>query len=368
MAPDKLTEINKRLHEKAASEVREAQVDSVGPTPADIDAVAGAFEGEAFRYCSDWLAAHTLMAKDTTPFAFVLSRSIENDIGALQARGVTCHQRFQAFRSQKMVDVGGMVVLTTMNLEQVIAISVADVKNSQQLLDAIGAFGMDDRHVIVFEPPKANIIFLARGLKGRSRAQNVVASGARLPWSLEQLEEEIRQFHEDWTRVPEAALMPWENAGKGVTINRLEKRISLALASFLDQQWSRRGSVLGEYPSNAGRIDVFLQEQVLEKGKGPCVIEVKVLRGCSTSKPTRQMHKDHSVRWAKKGVAQASLYRTDKKAPSAFLYCFDARDMDTDLPEVDTFAQSKNIEHRRHFMYRSTEKLQDAELATAGAT
>jgi hypothetical protein len=55
----------------------------------------------------------------------------------------------------------------------------------------------------------------------------------------------------------------------------------------------------------------------------------------------------------------------DTGAHSTYLYSFDARDKDEILPEVDALAARLNITHRRHFMYRSTEELQNAELLKA---
>ena len=92
-------------------------------------------------------------------------------------------------------------MLATMNLEHAIALPVASAKNSQQLFDRISALGLEERHIVVFEPPHPNLIFLRAGLNGISRAQVVIESGAAQPWQLKHLEDEITQFHNPvWER------------------------------------------------------------------------------------------------------------------------------------------------------------------------
>ncbi|MEJ0044524.1 MAG: hypothetical protein WDM81_20910 [Rhizomicrobium sp.] len=205
------------------------------------------------------------------------------------------------------------------------------------------------------------------GLQGGSRTQTVLPTGTQKPWKLDELESEIMQFHCDQTRSPSGVLLPWSEAKKGLTGEKLELRISKALAHQLDLRW-RRGSILAETECQSGRIDVFVTREVLVEGSGPCVIEVKVLRSHyrrMVGKHHRKVTEKSSLHWAKRGVIQADLYRKDKAAPSAYLCSFDARDKDADLPQVESFAKSKQIEHRRYFMYRSSGDLQGAELAKA---
>jgi hypothetical protein len=74
----------------------------------------------------------------------------------------------------------------------------------------------------------------------------------------------------------------------------------------------------------------------------------------------------HAERWANKGIAQVILYRGDQQAPTVYLCCFDARDIDAPLPAVDALAKTHNVEHRRYFMHRSTDSLQSAKLEEMG--
>jgi hypothetical protein len=365
MAPDeKRTRAERLLNPEAAEDVREAQKSTISASPADPDVDELKFENELLRYASEWLATSGTEASKSRPFAFVISRSIDADIDLLKSAGVSDPTRYQAFHSQKMVTVPGCLIVTTVNLENALVLPVQKVTNAQHLLDEITKLGLSGRQVGVFEPPAANLILLRWGLDGKSRAQAVIPPGSLPPWKRTELEAEIAQFHADQTRVPDAALFPWRSPAKnGVTVEKLENRISKQLALYLDRVW-KRGSVIAEYPSNAGRIDVFLNAHVLEQACGPCVIEVKVLRSRSS---TREKKPEFSINWAKKGLIQADLYRQDTGALSTYLYSFDARDKDEDLPEVDALAGRLNIRHRRHFMYRSTDGLQRAELAKAEA-
>jgi hypothetical protein len=87
----------------------------------------------------------------------------------------------------------------------------------------------------------------------------------------------ILQFHHDFTRTPSGVLEPWSDAGHGITGEKLEIRISKALAHQLDLKWNR-GSVLAEVGSPSGRMDIYVCPDVLGAGRGPCVLEIKVLR------------------------------------------------------------------------------------------
>lgn len=361
MPEDRHDRANALLNQAAAADVRRDPRSSVPPAPADPDMADIAFEGEIYRYAADWMAAHGAEASQSRPFALVLSRSITQDEDLLTRAGIANYQRYHAFRSQKLIDVQSCVFVVTMNLEYALAIPIASVTSSQQLFDAINASGLGDRHIAVFEPPASNLILLRRGLQEGSRAQQVIASGGTQLWKLDQLEMEISQFHDDYTRTPSGVLEPWSDAGKGVTGEKLEIRISKALAHHLDLMW-KRGSVLAEAACPSGRMDIFLSAQILEANIGPCVIEVKVLRSRSRN---HAMPTNYAEWWAKKGVIQANLYRKDKGAPSAYLCSFDARDKEAELPAVDALAKQLGVEHKKYFMHRSTGSLQDAELAKA---
>jgi hypothetical protein len=359
MPEDRHDRANALLNQQAADDVRREPHSSVPPAPADPDMADIAFEGEIYRYVADWMAAHVASAPQSKPFALVLSRSITQDSAFLAKAGVGNLKNYYAFRSQKLIDVRGFVLVVTMNLEHALAVPVASVTSSQQLFDTIDGFGFGERHIAVFEPPHSNLILLRRGLQEGSRTQQVIATGGTQLWKLDQLEAEIAQFHDDYTRTPSGILEPWSNAGKGITGEKLEIRISKALAHHLDLLW-KRGSVLAEAACPSGRMDIFLCSHIFAKDCGPCVIEVKVLRSRSKR---HAMPANCAEWWAKKGVIQAHLYRKDKAAPSAYLCSFDARDKESDLPAVDALAKKLNIGHKKYFMHRSSGSLQDAELA-----
>lgn len=366
---DKRERAGALLDQAAANAIRCEPRATVPPAPADPDMEGIAFEGEVYRYAADWLSRNKSSLATSKPFAFILSRSISQDQAFLNQAGATEQQQYHAFRSQKMADPRGCVILTTMNLEHAVTLSVAPTKESQQLFDRISSLGLGDRHVAVFEPPHANLILLRHGLSGGSRTQHVVESGGVQPWQLKQLEEEIAQFHNDFTRTPSGVLEPWSDAGKGVTGEKLEIRISKALAHQLDLKW-QRGSVLAEVGSPSGRMDIFIVQHVLEAGSGPCVIEVKVLRSHHRrifKGENRKVAAKCTIQWAQKGVVQADLYRNDKAAASAYLCSFDAREKEADLPTVEELAKQKNVHHRKFFMHRRTSSLQAVELAKAGA-
>jgi hypothetical protein len=242
MPEDRHDRANALLNQEAAAGVRQDPRSSVPPVPADPDMADIAFEGEIYRYAADWMAAHGDEASQSKPFALVLSRSITQDKALLTQAGISNCQHYHAFRSQKLIDAQSCVFVVTMNLEYALAIPVASVTSSQQLFDAITSFGLGGRHIAVFEPPHSNLILLRRGLlqeDSRSRTQQVIASGGTNIWKIAQLEIEIAQFHNDYTRTPSGVLEPWSDAGKGITGEKLEIRISKALAHHLDLMWNR---------------------------------------------------------------------------------------------------------------------------------
>jgi hypothetical protein len=229
-------------------------------------------------------------------------------------------------------------------------------------MDAIEAYGFASVALAVFEPKPQNLILMRRGLSGESRKQKILLPSLVKPWSIEELELEIAQFHEDQTRTPTAVLEPWSDAKKGLTGEKLEVRISKALAQQLQLRW-RRGSILAETGCPSGRMDVYITREVLADNKGPCVIEVKVLRSCSrrlVKGNYRRISEAQVLLWAKKGAIQAKLYKKDTDAPSAYLCSFDARDKDAALPKVDKYASDQGVKHLRYFMHRSSGSLQDA--------
>lgn len=361
-----------RLDQVVAQQVRQDHGPTVPAAPADIEGIDLAFENEAYRYAAEWLAAHKSQAPNGKPFALVLSRSISQDETLLkQALAGANVQQCHGFRSQKLIDVEGSIIVTTMNLEYALIIKPDSTSKTQQLFDVIKQAGMADRNIAAFEPPYANLILQRKGLGRGSSKQQVSETSLTKPWSIEQLEEQIERFHNDHTRTPNGVIVPWADPSQGITGDHLEIRISRNLAYYLDHSW-QRGSVLSEPETHTGRMDIFITAQVLEPGVGPCVIEVKVLRSHrmkrakSGKRVPASMQKDHAAWWGRKGVIQASLYRYDKSAPNAYLCSFDARSKETALPTVAALANEKKIRLKNYFMYRSTTDLQNAELAKSG--
>lgn len=358
---DRRDRANSRLNQAAVGEVKQQQRQTVSPAPAEADAVDLAFESEAYRYAAEWLATHKANAAKANPFALILSRSITLDEKLLRAAKVENFVHYHAFLNQKLIDVQGCLLLVTMNLEHAISVPLDAVAKTQQLFNEIESLGLGGRHIAAFEPPAAHLILLRRGLNETTRGLAVVESGHTQPWALDQLENEILQFHQDHTATPSGVLVPWYKANLGITGEQLELRISKALAHQLDLKW-KRGSVLAEAGTPSGRMDIFIGAQVLKNNCGPCVVEVKVLR---TRGRNRKMPATHAERWAKKGVVQATLYRRDKGAPTAYLCSFDAREKNVDIPAVDAFAGERDVKHKRYFMHRSAGGLQDEDLSKA---
>jgi hypothetical protein len=365
---DRLDKARNLVHADAAAVVRTVATASVSPTPADLDSEGMAFEGEAYRYTSEWLKSHPNQSS-TTPFAFVLCRSVQQAEDIAKANGASIHSRLHAFRSQKTVKVEGHILLTTLNFEYAAAIAVSNAVNPQAIFDAIQQLGLHDRHLALFEPSQSNLILMRSGLSGSSRAQTVLATGTQTPWSLADLENEIIQFHNDHTRTPTSVLVPWSDAKKGVTGEKLELRISKALAHYLDLRW-QRGSVMAEAECASGRMDVYVTREVLQPGLGPGVVEIKVWRSRHNRREAggdyRKVSPKFTLAWAKKGVAQAHLYRQDISAHTGMLCSFDARDKNAELPDVDQYAKSMSIRHKRLFMFRSGSDLQESVLISTG--
>jgi hypothetical protein len=355
---DKLDAVRSRMNADAISIVKQAPPTTSSPAPSDPETDHLAFENELHRYVADWLDSHEETAPDAKPYAFVFSRSITAD-EAMLAKVSLVGKRYEAFRHQKGNEITGCLIFATMNFEQAVVVGVRSVVDAQSLLDAVSGCGCQDRVHGVMEPGQKNLI--VRRPNGSTRSMLLKPSNQHSPWTLDRLEAELADFHASFTRTPSGVVMPWVNAKQGITVDRLEKRISKALAFVLDFNFAR-GSVLAEVETTSGRMDVFLTPSVLTTGSG--VIEVKVLRSYRASKGKRiKVNSDFNDWWATKGVKQADIYRNDYAAGVAYLCCFDARDADADLPAVEKAAKSRNVRSKRYFMYRSGDDLQEAESA-----
>jgi hypothetical protein len=313
-----------------------------------------AFENAAYRYAADWLASHANEAATAKPFMLVLSRSIPQDLAMLAAAGHSNAKKYDAFGNQKMNDVTGAVIFATINLEQAIVLPVQTVTDTQTLLDLISSIACNDRVIAALEPLHSNLIVRKPG--GASRSMAVKQAGHGPLWTVNQLEDGIDAFHSDFTRTPSGVLEQWSSPKNGITGEKLEIRISKFLAYELDRNFAK-GSVLAEAQTSSGRMDIFIVPNVLDVGAA--VLEVKVLRSNSGKK---KLSANFNIKWAKKGIVQAQLYRKDKQAAAAYLLCFDAREIDEDIPEVETFAVAQQVTSKRYFMYRATDDLQQALL------
>ena len=359
-----------RLDQSVAEAVRTNQASTIPAAPAGDETADAPFESEAYRYAAGWLADNETISAEIAPFAFVLSRCIALDEDAIRSAlpGVVL-QRYHGLRSQTVIEVAGRVFWTTENLEKATAITVQGADETQHLFDAISQTGMSQRNIIAFEPRHANLILQRQGLGQGSRRQQVRKPGMQR-WTVAQLEEEIEQFHKDQTRTPSAALVPWHQASAGITGEKLEIRISKALAYYLERNWNR-GSILAECATQSGRMDVFVTEPVLEGGSGPCVIEIKVLRSHRLRRNARGQRVPAPVPtseiewWEKRGIIQAGLYRDEMNAPRAYLCSFDGRDTDTAFPAIIALAAQRDVLLKNYFMYRSSDALIEAELTEA---
>jgi hypothetical protein len=352
---DKFDAVRSRMDPKAIAIVKQAPA-ITAPGPSDPESDDLAFENELHRYVADWLDNHAETINESKPYAVVLSRSITEDQIMLADAGFV-GKKYDVFRHQRGNEIRSCVIFTTMNFEQAIVVKIDTIDDAQSLFDAISNCGCIDRICGVLEPGQRNLI--VRHTNGSSRSTVVPPSNQHSPWSLDRLEAELAVLHAAFTRTPSGVVMPWVKAVEGLTVDRLELRISKALAYALDVNFAR-GSVLAEASSPSGRIDVFLTPGVLVTG-GAGIIEVKVLRGYKSSNGRKiKVSAKFNDWWAIKGVKQADIYRGDYSASVAYLCCFDARDDDADLPEVEKFAESRGVRSRRYFMYRSGDALQQA--------
>lgn len=352
---DKLDAVRSRMNPEAIAIVKQAPSAITAPGPSDPETDNLAFENELHRYTADWLDNHEVDRVQAKPYAIVLSRSITEDQIMLAGAGFA-GKRYDAFRHQRGNEITGCVIFATMNFEQAIVVQVDSMIDAQSLFDVVSGCGCSDRIYGVLEPGPKNLI--VRHPNGSTRSTVVPPSNQHSSWTLARLEAELTNLHAAFTRTPSGVVMPWVNAGEGLTVDRLELRISKALAYALDVNFAR-GSVLAEAGSASGRIDIFLTPAVLVTGAG--VIEVKVLRSYRTSKGAKiKVSAEFNEKWAVKGVKQADIYRNDYSASVAYLCCFDARDDDADLPEVEKVAKSRGVKSKRYFMYRSGDALQEA--------
>jgi hypothetical protein len=355
MLPDpKIAGMLAKLVPAAVAAVAAAPQLPTTAAPSDPDTDHLAFENAAYRYAADWLASHAAEAATAKPFMLVLSRSIPHDLAMLSAAGHSQAKKYDAFRNQKMNDVTGALIFATINLEQAIVVPVQSVADTQALFDMASSIACQDRVMAALEPAYSNLII--RKLGGASRSMAVKQSGHGPLWTVQQLEDGIDTFHTDFTRTPSGILEQWSSPKKGITGEKLEIRISKFLAYELDRNFAK-GSVLAEAQTGSGRMDIFIVPNVLDIGAA--VLEVKVMRSNSGK---QKLSANFNTKWAQKGVIQAHLYRQDKQAAAAYLLCFDAREADEGMPEVDQFAATQIVTSKRYFMYRSSEDLQQALL------
>ena len=127
-------------------------------------------------------------------------------------------------------------------------------------------------------------------------------------------------------------------------------------------------TVRHEQPQPAGRVDLEIEQldpadraRVLRHA----TIELKVLRSYYASGSTVS---DAETRdWIRKGVDQASAYRSGKNCRWAALCCFDMRTMNdpTCFDDVEARATRLEVHLRRWFLYASAEAYQQAQAQQA---
>jgi hypothetical protein len=182
-----------------------------------------------------------------------------------------------------------------------------------------------------------------------------------------QLDDTLEDFHWEYTGSPQGLSKPWRNAKNFLTKERLEEEIRDDLYIYFRYLMQEQFAVQREFYGSAGRTDLFIYFHAEKEG---VYIELKVLRAWieSGGSRTRVPEKD-IIDHGKDGIAQAFNYkRSFRNAGIAYACCFDAREKDSEIAALASFASEKDVRYKRYFMYNSAEAQREATKASgAGA-
>jgi hypothetical protein len=315
------------------------------------------FINESLLFLSRWCATYC----DTIPHGvpaytcLVGCERVFTDSTAQQG----CQERLH-FRDDTPADLLGRIYLCSYTFEKVFAQSVpcASLHDCESMLIKAG---LNENPVVFFNAAERRVLW--RLTSSDELHQAILRAPSCSELTCINFDNILVDFHHDYTETPQGYSRPWINASLRITKERLEDDIRDDLFLFLRHSATEPMSVLREYYNPDGRTDLliyFRDEQQIY------YVELKVLREwVKSGKGRKHIPVDDQISWGKKGIIQAYLYRrSSKDQGKGYTCCFDAREINQELPELISFAQEKEVNYRRYYMHSSTESLHASLIKT----
>jgi len=235
----------------------------------------------------------------------------------------------EEMRKQPMLDngqtqLGGSFWFVGPPVCRALGLPVPDWSEDGKIFDkAINDLDLGDVPAVFFDP-RGKRPTLRHYPAGLARADEVVVSaltgGMDIDRVIEIIEDET-QAHLDG---PAGGANLWKDPKKHWPSDRAEKKIQFALKVAMHHAFPT-AVIREEQPQMAGRLDLEVEEPLLEEGEfiRHAILELKVLRSFRSTGSKVSPKEVREI--VKEGVGQAISYRKERKAKSAALCCFDMR-------------------------------------------
>lgn len=173
-----------------------------------------------------------------------------------------------------------------------------------------------------------------------------------------EFDQTLTDFHKEYTETPQGLTKPWQSAPKLLTKADLEEEIRDDLFVYLRFMMQEQFGVFRESFGAAGRADLLVY---FHAEREVFYVELKVLRGYTKRRNSRaRVSNARIIAWGRAGIAQAFNYKqSNRRVGTAYACCFDAREGNNEIQELNDFAVELNVEYRRFFMYSSAALLHD---------
>lgn len=332
--------------------------------PASDEGLEAEFFLKVYEFSRSWLVDAGSRAEKAAPCAFLLSRAIRQDMERLGAEVV------HYFAATPDADIEGKIFIANDDLSIVAMVPTGQKADVAQIGKCIVDLDLTAMPHAVVRLSRSEMIICKNGLPGGSEPM-AIKQYSEVRLSELQLEKLMWEFHRAFTQTPSGYLHCWRGSpATRVTSEELERQISGIMSFYLGKEVGP-DHVTAEHHTPHGRIDIKLSAPVLEEGKGPCALELKILRSRQFSKNAKDGYTPVSapsmVKYAKEGVDQACEYREDIDAKTAYAIFFDARFDDEDQVEVVDYAALRGISMKRYFMYDSPRAHRSAKSAAVVA-
>lgn len=234
------------------------------------------------------------------------------------------------FESQPMIDdgrtkLGGRFWFVGPPVYGAIGLAVSNWDDMGEIFDLAGT-ELELGHVpaVFFDPrgKKPNLRHYPRGLKHRDDVTVSSFQGEKM--SLERVIEVVDEATRTHLDGPAGGAGLWKKASQRWVSDKAEKNIQFALKVALHHALPT-AVIREEQPDMAGRLDLEIEEPLMEDGKfiRHAILELKVLRSFGSTGAA--VSETHTRKTVKDGVQQAIAYRKARKARGAALCCFDMR-------------------------------------------